>query len=394
MARGAGHADGRDPRAARVRPGRARRSPCGRSCSAIAIFAGLLWLVATRRDAPARDCGSRRVLVVLWANMHGSFVLAPLVLGYAWLDDVARGRPSRTSLAVLRASASLATLVNPFGPARVGVRRGDRRQPGDHRARQRVAADDAAHRARGAVLRVRDRRPARDGPRARPPCAGPTGCGSPACSRSACGPCAASPGGRSRRRSSSRPRCRSCSRLARRRPPRGRPGRARSPRSSRSCSALAIVVALPWWRPADPLTGRVGLLTYAPSGLAQAVRDAAKPGDRVFRPRPGRRGSSGRRPTPRYFLDSRFELFPAAVWDDYDAIAAAAPSAGGPRPVGRQRDRACPPAPTPPPGGWTTVYDDADGVAPRSRDAVTTPPRWYLRTTREARSPLLWSPDR
>ena len=31
---------------------------------------------------------------------------------------------------------------------------------------------------------------------------------------------------------------------------------------------LAIVVALPWWRPADPLTGRVGLLSYAPSGLA------------------------------------------------------------------------------------------------------------------------------
>ena len=34
---------------------------------------------------------------------------------------------------------------------------------------------------------------------------------------------------------------------------------------------VLIVVALPWWRPPDPLAGRQGLLSYAPSGLASAV---------------------------------------------------------------------------------------------------------------------------
>ena len=80
----------------------------------ITIFAGLLWLVAVRRSHPAWYWAAP-VLVALWANLHGSFVLAPLVLGYAWLDDVARGRPSRQSLAVLLLGVA-ATLVNPFGP--------------------------------------------------------------------------------------------------------------------------------------------------------------------------------------------------------------------------------------------------------------------------------------
>ena len=42
-------------------------------------------------------------------------MLAPLVLGYAWLDDVARKRPQRQSLSVLVVGL-LATFVTPFGP--------------------------------------------------------------------------------------------------------------------------------------------------------------------------------------------------------------------------------------------------------------------------------------
>ena len=47
---------------------------------------------------------------------------------------------------------------------------------------------------------------------------------------------------------------------------------------------LAIVAALPWWRPADPLTGRVGLLSYAPSGLAAGGRDPGAAGREGVRP--------------------------------------------------------------------------------------------------------------
>ena len=75
---------------------------------------------------------------------------------------------------------------------------------------------------------------------------------------------------------------------------------------------LAIVLALPSWRPADPLTGRQGLLSYAPSDLAIALRRAIKPGDRVFVPQVWASWFEWAVPDASYFLDARFELYPAA----------------------------------------------------------------------------------
>ena len=94
---------GGGPRAARVRPGRPGAGPA----AAAVRRRDLRRAPVARGDAPGPPGPpvAAPVLVVLWANMHGSFVLAPLVLGYAWLDDVARGRPSRTSLAVLVVSS-------------------------------------------------------------------------------------------------------------------------------------------------------------------------------------------------------------------------------------------------------------------------------------------------
>ena len=79
----------------------------------IAIFAALVLLVADRHRHPRR-LWLAPVLVVLWANVHGSVVLAPVLLGYAWLEDVVLGRNARLTLGVL-AVGTLATLVNPFG---------------------------------------------------------------------------------------------------------------------------------------------------------------------------------------------------------------------------------------------------------------------------------------
>ena len=78
-----------------------------------------------------------------------------------------------------------------------------------------------------------------------------------------------------------------------------------------------VVVALPWWRPPDPLTGRQGLLTYAPSGLAQAVAGLPA-GARVVTPQTWGSWFEWAAPDAHYFIDSRFELFPADVWADYD----------------------------------------------------------------------------
>ena len=66
-------------------------------------------------------------------------------------------------------------------------------------------------------------------------------------------------------------------------------------------------------------------------------------------------------PTPTYYLDSRFELFPADVWDGYAAIAAG----GAEAQAALDRwavDAVVLPAGADPLDGWVSAYDDADGV--------------------------------
>ena len=126
----------------------------------IAIFAALLWLVAMRTEHP-RWLWAAPLLVVLWANIHGSFVLAPLVLG---LRVARRRRPEAPAarVAVRPRRRPARDVRDAVRPRRLGLRGGDRRQPGDHRPGERVAADDAAHGAGGAVLRLGDRDAAGD----------------------------------------------------------------------------------------------------------------------------------------------------------------------------------------------------------------------------------------
>ena len=116
----------------------------------IVLFAALLWLVAGRERHP-RLYLLAPVVVALWANIHGSFVLGPAILGYAWLSDVAAKRPQGVSLAVL-VVATLATLVNPYLVGVWAYAVGYRRESGDRRPGQRVAANVAIRGARAAVL--------------------------------------------------------------------------------------------------------------------------------------------------------------------------------------------------------------------------------------------------
>ena len=80
-------------------------------------FAIVLLLVADRRAHP-RLLWVVPVLVAIWANVHGSFFLGPLVLGLAWL----RGRRttsverSASRPGSSRSLAPLAACLTPFGP--------------------------------------------------------------------------------------------------------------------------------------------------------------------------------------------------------------------------------------------------------------------------------------
>jgi hypothetical protein len=60
-------------------------------------------------------------IVAVWANVHGSFALGPVVVGLVWLEQVGRSRTERPSAMVrlellgVAVLSLAATLVNPFG---------------------------------------------------------------------------------------------------------------------------------------------------------------------------------------------------------------------------------------------------------------------------------------
>jgi hypothetical protein len=96
----------------------------------IVLFVATMVILLERAEHPRR-LWLIPILAGLWANLHGSFPLVIVLVGLAWLDEVAllrepvaAGQPERplrtrllgsTGLAIIGAAATLATLVTPFG---------------------------------------------------------------------------------------------------------------------------------------------------------------------------------------------------------------------------------------------------------------------------------------
>ncbi len=81
---------------------------------AFALFALCLWALATRHEHPWRVWLVPAAMLP-WANIHGSFPLGLVLLGFAWLEDRRDRRESALRI-LLAAGAGLAvTFVNPFG---------------------------------------------------------------------------------------------------------------------------------------------------------------------------------------------------------------------------------------------------------------------------------------
>jgi hypothetical protein len=319
----------------------------------IVAFAALLLLVALRERHP-RALLAAPLIVVVWANLHGSFVLAPVLLGWVWLDDIARGRPWHVSLAVLIVGC-LATLATPFGiggwayAAGIGTSSVIAQTVSEWqrttlftvpgllfyvslavsaailwRGRSHLAWPDALWLGSMALLAVWAVRGLAWWPVAAVPVlaqalAIPRGTGPLSVARA--GP----------------------------------------QRLLAAVLAIALVAALPWWRPSDPLTGRQGLLTYAPSGLASALRSTVDPGTRVFVPQPWGSWFEWAVPDARYLVDARFELFPAVLWTANAAIAGGGPDAATELDTW-QIDAVVLPVGWPGPGSaWRTAFTSADG---------------------------------
>ena len=115
---------------------------------AMALFSLTLLLVVERHEHPRR-LWLVPVHRVLWANVHGSFFLAPAVLGLAWLSDMEQRAANRhLALRRWRGHAS-ACCLTPFGPQCLDCTRSARRKPGSDAPDQRVAATTSERHLRG-----------------------------------------------------------------------------------------------------------------------------------------------------------------------------------------------------------------------------------------------------
>lgn len=322
---------------------------------AVPLFTIILWLLASRRLHPRR-MALIPVLTVVWANLHGSFPLAVILVGVALVDDLVRRdfRSARWVVLTLVAVA-LATAATPFGPKvwsyvwellrdpqiRKGV---SEWQPPRLDSLWGVvfwasfAGTLALALVRRAHLRVADMLLV-------------LGFGFLAADagRNELWWGLALPvvfaGWLPARVAASE------------RPPSGR----REGLPIKIVLTVAAVALLPWWRGSAP----GAFLRDAPTGVAAEVR-AQPDGSRVFGPQIWGSWFEREAPNQLVFLDSRIELYPRPLWQDYETMYNAQP--GWEATVARWRiDVVALPNDAPLTGviahaiGWKLVYTGSDG---------------------------------
>ncbi|MEA2652898.1 MAG: hypothetical protein QOI37_125 [Chloroflexota bacterium] len=338
----------------------------------MAVFALVLLLVSDRHANPRR-LWLIPLLVLVWANLHGSFFLGPAVLGLAWLADLHSGDPGARRVLLIGVVSGLAACATPFGPAvwlyAVGLSTNPavtaritewqptslRSIPGilffasvlalvalvARRGRQvpwptliwlgaffilgTYAIRGVAWWSMGAIAAI-------------------------------AGVVVAEP------------------EFDRNRPTLPDPPRVRRLNLVLAGAiVLAGVALLPPWRPIDPALGApAGVVGNAPPGITAELRAMARPTDRLFNPQPWGSWFEFALPDLPVAIDSRIELFPPGVWDAYERIAAggdgwatqlkawgATIAVAGPEEFGFTARLAA--------MGWRTTYTDPDGsvlVAP------------------------------
>ena len=280
------------------------------------LLALTLVIVAGRRRWP-RAIWLVVPIVVVWANVHGSFFLGPVVVGLAWLEDVHDGRPSAWQTLAAAVAAALAAFVNPFGPAVWGYALGlstnslitariTEWQPTTLRTVPGMLFFGSAL----AVAALLARRTSA--------VSWPTLAwlavffliGAYAIRGVAWWPLGATVAVAALL---ARPEPAPAVRVAR--------GLQRVNAAIVAAVVVACVVLLPAWRPLDPDLGApVGVVGHAPPGVTTGLREIAGPDDRLFNPQPWGSWFELSLPDLPVAIDSRIEVFPPDVWDDYEAV--------------------------------------------------------------------------
>ena len=354
----------------------------------MALFALTSWLVASRRRHPRR-LWIVPLVVAGWANLHGSFFLGPAILGLAWLEDRRARAPGADRTLLVAVSAAAAAAVNPWGfgvwQYAVGLSADPtiRRLVSEWQVTSPFSFAGAVFYlsvagALGALIVVWRRRPALAswpvllwlgvlaaiGAYAERGVAWWAIGAPPVIAAILFGGGISSFGGARAGRDAVPPV-----------PPDARPER-RSPVNG--AIALAIVaagiLALPFWRAASPTDGPLPLLTDAPAGITRLLQARATSADRILVPQPLGSWFELALPGVPVFVDSRIELFPAGVWDDYLAVSAGEP--GWQAILDRWGVTVVVVAPADQPGlagriradpGWRLVYEGEDGLVVERR---------------------------
>ncbi len=290
----------------------------------MALFALTLLLVTDRRAHPRR-LWLVPVVVAIWANVHGSFFLGPVVVGLAWLEDLHDRSPAARRTIIVALASGVAACLTPIGPAvwayAVGLsvnplitQRITEWQPTSLRDVPGMLFFGSALLVAALLARRGRQTP------------WPTlvwlgvffAIGTYAIRGVAWWPLAAvaaiagllvttadRPGERPER-----------------------PERSDPPLIRRLnivvVAALVVfgVALLPVWRPIDPGLGSpAGVVGHAPSGITAALRELARPGDRLLNPQPWGSWFEFALPDLPVAIDSRIEVFPVEVWEAYARVA-------------------------------------------------------------------------
>jgi len=281
----------------------------------MACFVVALALVVARRERP-RALWLVALVTLAWANLHGSFILAPILLGLAWIEDLADRSPRARTTFVAALLTVFAACITPFGPGVWTYAAGLTSNP-SVTARTTEWQPTSLRDASGllffgsvaAVATVI----ARGGRRIPWPTLlwlgvfiaigtlaqrGVAWWPFVAVSVVSGGLLAVTP----------------------------RPIAPGSPAVNAVVATLVVaatIALLPFWRPVDGRTGvPVVVLTDAPPGITKAVRELVRPGDRILDPQRWGSWLEFSVPVAKVAVDSRIEFFPANVWDAYERVLA------------------------------------------------------------------------
>jgi hypothetical protein len=280
-------------------------------------FVAVLLLVVDRRGHPRR-LWLAPIIVAIWANLHGSFFLGPLVVGLAGLEDVHdRSSGARATLLVALACV-VAACLTPFGPLVWVYAAGLSTNPSvtaQITEWQPTSLRDVPGMLFFASVLAVIVLIARSGRRLSWPTLAWLGAffvvGAYAQRGVAWWPLAAVTA--------------IAGTLV---PPFPGSPRAETPTMRRVNAVLvgvlllACVVALPIFRPTVAGSGvPADLVAPAPAGITASLRELARPGDHIFNPQSWGSWLEYALPEQLVAVDSRIEIFPADVWARYEAVA-------------------------------------------------------------------------